>query len=65
MSSGAGVEPFPGLGTYGSTKAALRLAGMVLAAELDMRAAGGAARDATSLGWVIAERQSPFGRFSP
>ena len=47
VSSGAGVEPFPGLGAYGNTKAALRLAGMVLAAELDMRAAGGAARDAT------------------
>ena len=47
VSSGAGVEPFPGLGAYGNTKAALRLAGMVLGAELDMRAAGGAARDAT------------------
>ena len=47
VSSGAGVEPFPGLGAYGNTKAALRLAGMVLAAELDMRAAGGAPRDAT------------------
>jgi NAD(P)-dependent dehydrogenase (short-subunit alcohol dehydrogenase family) len=40
VSSGAGVEPFPGLGAYGATKAALRLAGMVLAAELDMRGAG-------------------------
>jgi benzil reductase ((S)-benzoin forming) len=47
VSSGAGVEPFPGLGAYGATKAALRLAGMVLAAELDLRAAGGAPRDAT------------------
>jgi len=47
VSSGAGVEAFPGLGAYGATKAALRLAGMVLAAELDMRAAGGASRDAT------------------
>ena len=47
VSSGAGVEPFPGLGAYGNTKAALRLAGMVLGAELDMRAAGGAPRDAT------------------
>ncbi len=47
VSSGAGVEPFPGLGAYGNTKAALRLAGMVLAAELDMRAAGGTPRDAT------------------
>lgn len=47
VSSGAGVDPFPGLGTYGSTKAALRLAGMVLTAELDLRAAMGAPRDAT------------------
>ena len=47
VSSGAGVEPFPGLGAYGNTKAALRLAGMVLAAELDLRAAGGDPRDAT------------------
>lgn len=47
VSSGAGVEPFPGLGAYGSTKAALRLAGMVLAAELDLQAAGGTPRDAT------------------
>jgi NAD(P)-dependent dehydrogenase (short-subunit alcohol dehydrogenase family) len=48
VSSGAGVEPFPGLGAYGATKAALRLAGMVLAAELDGREASGAApRDAT------------------
>jgi NAD(P)-dependent dehydrogenase (short-subunit alcohol dehydrogenase family) len=47
VSSGAGVEAFPGLGAYGATKAALRLAGMVLAAELEMRAAGGAPRDAT------------------
>jgi benzil reductase ((S)-benzoin forming) len=47
VSSGAAVEPFPGLATYGGTKAALRLAGMVLAAELDMRAAAGSPRDAT------------------
>lgn len=47
VSSGAGVEAFPGLGAYGATKAALRHAGMVLGAELDMRAAGGAPRDAT------------------
>jgi benzil reductase ((S)-benzoin forming) len=47
VSSGAGVDPFPGLGAYGATKAALRLAGMVMGAELDMRAAAGAPRDAT------------------
>jgi benzil reductase ((S)-benzoin forming) len=48
VSSGAAVEGFPGLGAYGATKAALRLAGMVLAAELDGREASGAApRDVT------------------
>ena len=34
VSSGAGVSPYPGLGTYGSAKAVLRMAGMVLASEL-------------------------------
>jgi len=33
VSSAAGVRGFPGLGAYGSAKAALRMAGMVLAAE--------------------------------
>jgi len=35
VSSGAAVRAFPGLAAYGSTKAALRMAGMVLAAELE------------------------------
>lgn len=48
VSSGAAVDAFPGLGAYGATKAALRMAGMVLAAELDARVAGGAPpRDVT------------------
>lgn len=47
VSSGAGVEAFPGLGAYGATKAALRMVGMVLGTELDMRSAGGAPRDVT------------------
>jgi NAD(P)-dependent dehydrogenase (short-subunit alcohol dehydrogenase family) len=47
ISSGAAVEAFPGLGAYGATKAALRMAGMVLGTELDLRATGGAPRDAT------------------
>ena len=34
VSSGAAVGAFPGLAAYGSSKAALRMAGMVLAAEL-------------------------------
>src|SRR5882724_11178342 len=35
VSSAAAVQAFPGLGAYSSTKAALRMAGMVHAAELD------------------------------
>jgi benzil reductase ((S)-benzoin forming) len=35
VSSGAAVSGFPGLAAYGCTKAALRMASMVLAAELD------------------------------
>lgn len=37
VSTGAALRPFPGLGAYGGTKAALRMVGMVLAAELDHR----------------------------
>lgn len=35
LSSGAAGRAFPGLAAYGSSKAALRMAGMVLASELD------------------------------
>jgi len=41
VSTAAAMTPFPGLGAYGSSKAALRMAGMILATELD--AAGAAA----------------------
>jgi len=34
VSTGAAVQPFPGLGDYGSSKAALRLASMIQAVEL-------------------------------
>jgi len=34
VSSGAATQPFPGLGGYAAAKAALRMAGMVLAVEL-------------------------------
>lgn len=48
VSSGAAVDPLPGLGAYGTTKAALRLAGMILGAELDARTTGDMpARDVT------------------
>jgi benzil reductase ((S)-benzoin forming) len=40
VSSGAGVRAFPGLSAYGSSKAALRMAGMVLAGEWDSGAPG-------------------------
>jgi NAD(P)-dependent dehydrogenase (short-subunit alcohol dehydrogenase family) len=35
VSSGAALNAFPGLGAYGASKAALRMAGMVLATELE------------------------------
>jgi benzil reductase ((S)-benzoin forming) len=35
LSSGAAVHPAPGLSDYGSSKAALRIAGMTMAAELE------------------------------
>jgi benzil reductase ((S)-benzoin forming) len=48
VSTGAAVTPLPGLGAYGSAKAALRMAGMIFAAELDAGVAQGTApRDVT------------------
>ncbi|MGB7212354.1 MAG: SDR family NAD(P)-dependent oxidoreductase [Gemmatimonadales bacterium] len=51
VSTGAAVTPLPGLGAYGSSKAALRLAGMILAAELDGRSAGTAGPDVSILSY--------------
>ncbi|MEO7458355.1 MAG: SDR family NAD(P)-dependent oxidoreductase [Gemmatimonadaceae bacterium] len=48
VSSGAAESAIPGLGTYGSSKAALRMAGMVFARELDMQEP---ARDVTILSY--------------
>jgi NAD(P)-dependent dehydrogenase (short-subunit alcohol dehydrogenase family) len=46
VSSGAAVRAFPGLSAYGTSKAALRMAGMELAAELDSpKRPGGRKRD--------------------
>lgn len=42
LSSGAAVQAFPGLSAYSSSKAALRMAGMVLATELDSAERAGA-----------------------
>jgi benzil reductase ((S)-benzoin forming) len=50
VSTGAAAHAIPGLGAYGSSKAALRMAGMVLGAELDSRT-GSAAVDATVLSY--------------
>jgi NAD(P)-dependent dehydrogenase (short-subunit alcohol dehydrogenase family) len=44
LSTGAAGQPSPGLGDYGSSKAALRLAGMTLAAELGSDQRPGGAR---------------------
>lgn len=73
VSSGAGVSPHPGLGAYGSAKAALRMAGMVLASEIDRDAgSGGAQRDITILSYSpgrvdtsmqAAARSTPIDRF--
>ena len=54
VSSGAGVAPFAGLGTYGGTKAALRMTGMVLASELE------AARDVTILSYSPGPVDTPM-----
>lgn len=52
VSTGAAVTPLPGLGAYGSAKAALRLAGMIFASELDAGGAGPApGRDVSILSY--------------
>jgi len=53
VSTGAAVQPIPGIGDYGSSKAALRLASMSLAAELASgERPGGARSDATILSYA-------------
>ncbi len=52
VSTGAATNPYPGLGAYGTSKAALRLAGMILAEELDAaEQGGGAPRDVSILSY--------------
>lgn len=52
VSSGAAVRPFPGLATYGGSKAALRMAGMCFAAELESPLRSGGPRgDVTILSY--------------
>ncbi len=49
VSTGAAVRPFPGLAAYGSSKAALRMAGQVFAAELDAPARSAPAPSDTAI----------------
>jgi benzil reductase ((S)-benzoin forming) len=49
VSSGAAVRAFPGLSAYASSKAALRMAGMVLGAELDSSGGGAAVPPDTAI----------------
>lgn len=51
VSSGAANDPYPGLGAYGGSKAALKLTGRVLATELDEREGPGRRRDVTVLSY--------------
>ena len=53
VSTGAAIQPIPGIGDYGSSKAALRLAGMTLAAELaSSERPGGVRTNATILSYA-------------
>lgn len=58
VTSIAGLAPYPGLGAYGGSKAALRMAGMVLAAEL--AAESGPARDITILSYSPGAVDTPM-----
>jgi benzil reductase ((S)-benzoin forming) len=49
VSTGAAVMPVPGCGAYGNTKAALRMAGMILASELDAAGAADSRRPDVSV----------------
>jgi NAD(P)-dependent dehydrogenase (short-subunit alcohol dehydrogenase family) len=52
VSTGAAVRPFPGLGAYATSKAALRMAGMVLATEIEaVQPDPGQRRDTTILSY--------------
>ena len=61
VSTGAAVRGFAGLGAYGSGKAGLRLAGMVLAAEVEeARASGGETRDISILSFEPGTVDTPM-----
>jgi benzil reductase ((S)-benzoin forming) len=58
VSTGAAVQPLPGLGAYSATKAALRLVGMIFAAEIDMRT--GPPRDVSVLSYDPGVVETPM-----
>ncbi len=61
VSSGAAVHPVPGLAEYCGSKAALRMTGMVLAAELDARdRPGGQATDVAILSYAPGTVDTPM-----
>jgi len=61
VSSGAAVIAYPGLGAYGSSKAALRMAGMILGVELDDAVKRGeAARDVSILSFQPSMVDTPM-----
>ena len=61
VSTGAAVRGFPGLGAYGSSKAGLRMAGMVLAAEIEAaRASSGETRNISVLSYEPGTVDTPM-----
>ena len=60
VSTGAAVDALPGLGAYSGTKAALRLVGMIFAAELGMRPQ--ASRDVSVLAYDPGVVETPMAR---
>ena len=61
LSTGAATRAFPGLSAYGASKAALRMAGMALAAELDSPPPGTAPRpDAAILSYEPSTVDTPM-----
>lgn len=61
VSTGAATQPIPGIGDYGASKAALRLAGMTFAAELTSpERAGGERRDLRVLSFAPGVVDTPM-----